>query len=309
MAETDRPPEGEPPVGPPDFGWFDGVVDGRISDAVALRSVHRRWNDLGVGDALLEIRGGRFSFLPGDGVVRGEALDTSQQEQVLAILEEMAADATLAGSVESTLRCTMVYGDRVVETLFRPVGEGWRSASRTRPTAPADLERRPRAEVLPESVRAIGLRRGLLVLVLLLVVFSATAWRTGWIDRALAVAAKELDRDPGPFEGLLEIEVESRWGVYEVRLSRGADYPTAPDAEEALLEGADAARRAAVDVVAEGSSVYVQLVDASGEVLEEERTELRPLIVEEEGEAETELPGRAGGAGVRLSLASGIDEP
>ena len=297
-----------PPAGPPDYGWFDGVLDGKIADETVLHELARGWTSLMSEEPLLKIDGASFTFLPSDATVDGARMDTASQSSVLATLRRFCKDGARPDTVESTLRCTMVYGEQVVETLFGVVGGDLRSVSRARPVSPSDIARQPRPTVLPESVRSLGIRRALTIGVLVLCVFGVTAWRSGWLGRVLALPAEELVFDPGPFASMLEADVQSRWGTYEVELRRGSDYPANATAGQSLIDVApDNARRAAVALVTRGDTIYVQLINKDTLVLAESEIVLRKLLTDPSGTVHTDLPGRISAVGYRLSISS--DEP
>lgn len=309
---------GDPlPTGPPAYGWFDGVLEGKVADPEKLNSFAGDWEGMFKGGSPLDIQGSRFSFMPSDAVIEGTKLGTEQQEAVLELLHRIEGEAVVPNSLESTLRCTLVYEDQVVETLFGALEGDLRSASRARPVNAEDHARCVKSGVIPDSVRSLGLSRGLFVGVFTLLLFGLSVWRAGWLDQARAVPAEELELDAGTFEGLLVIEVEQRLGGYEVKVRRGDEFPVDPAATKSLTEAAtDNLRVASIEVVSSGDSVYLQLVDSNhledGEavtrVLGEVELELRVLLVDEDAGADAWLKGRSAATGCRLSLASGRKE-
>jgi hypothetical protein len=292
-----------------EYGWFDGVLDGRIASAEALRKATRRWAALGLPEPSLDLDGGRFSFLPTDKSFEGALLDQAAQEKVLGVLEDLVGEGAEPGSVESTLRCTLVMGATTVESLFGMAGGELRNVSRQRPVSADDRLRRPRQAALSDSVRSMGLRRALLILVLVGLAFGLSAWRSGWVDRLLAADAQTLAVELGPFEGLVVVELDEAWGKYEVELARGPGYPATPDETASLLAAApDNARRAAVNLVSNGDFAYLQLLDSGGEVVAETIVGLRGLVGEPEGTVESRLPGRMAARSLRLSLAPHVED-
>src|SRR5690606_34777262 len=141
-------------------------------------------------------------------------------------------------SVESNLRCRMVYAADVVETLFVVRRGEVEAVSRVRPRTPAD------DELLAPAALVTGLanvRRRELVFAAaaLLLVGLVAAWWSGWIDRVLAARAESLRIDTGPFGAMLAVGVERSLGNYRVELRRGPEYPATPEALAERREGSD----------------------------------------------------------------------
>jgi len=303
-----------PPTGPPAYGWFDGVLEGKAADPEKLLSIAGEWEKMFRDGPSLDLQGSRFSFMPSDAVLDGSMLGTEQQDAILALLHRIEEEAAAPNTLESTLRCTLVYEDQVVETLFGALEGGLTSVSRSRPVSAADQVRRTRSGIIPESVRSLGLIRGLVVGVLALLLFSLLVWQGGWLDQVRAVPAEELEMDAGTFEGMLVLDVESSLGHYEVRVRRGEEFPVDPEATKLLTEAAeDNLRIASIEVVRSGDFVYLQLVNSKHLeddkpvtlILQEEKLELRGLLVDQTAEVEARLKGRSTATGCRLSIASG----
>src|ERR1700733_4318395 len=99
----------EPPPldsGAPRFAWFDGIVEGRLGDASAVRAAAERTNRAGLGRMDVGVDGGRFSLLMDDATVPAARMTDENRRALAVALNEIAAAAE--GPVESTLRCTEV---------------------------------------------------------------------------------------------------------------------------------------------------------------------------------------------------------
>ncbi len=296
-------PEPALPAGAPESVTFDGILDGRVGDEEGLRQRAAELGRCGGGRFLLEVDGGRFSLLPEGDTVPGAGFAEPGQQAFLQALTALLG-AAAERSVESTLRCTMVYRAQVVETLFRVADGRVAPLSRVRPRRPDEG-----APELPAGLaerHGFG-RRELLIAVLLLVVGGAwVTWRYGLLDRVMAARAESLQVEAGPFGRLLRVEVSRSWGVYRISVLRGEAYP----ADAAALQAAQAAaaglpERAAVEVVGNGGEMWVQIQDGEGRVLEAARIELRPLVVDPAGKVGLDLGGRMDAARIALSLTRG----
>jgi hypothetical protein len=289
-----------PPSGAPEGLVVEGSLDGRVADAGALRAAVDDLGRAGAGSFRADVTGGRFSLLPVDTHVPAGRFDEDAQAAFVERLQRVVA-AAQPGSVETNLRCKLVYRDQVAETLFVVRAGVVEPITRRRPRAADD------GGALPPGHAADRLpvrRRELLWLApVLLIVGLLVAWQSGWIDRVLAARAEGLQLDTGPFTDLLAITTERAWGNYAVELRRGAGYPTTPAALAARRDGsADLTERAACEVVGDGGALFVQLLRDDGEVLDEARVELRVLLADPAGVATARLPGRIAATGVRLSL-------
>lgn len=300
-------PEDVPPVPPPldpgepRFAWFDGIVEGRLGDAAAVRAAADRSNATGFGRMDVGVDGGRFSVLMDDSTVPASRM-TDENRRVLAnALAEMASASS--GPVESTLRCTEVFRNEVRETLFLPEGGRIRALTRTRPVTDADLFRSTEAPPPPPSM---GRGRLAVVLALLLLAFGVVAWASGWVDRLLSAKSEDIRIETGPFADFIDVSVVKSWGDYEVTLRRGAGFPVENSRLAELKANAPTpADRAALDAVATGGEIWIRLEDAQGHGLSATRTELRPLVSAADRTVETRLDGRITAARIRLSLEAG----
>jgi hypothetical protein len=310
MSEADGPPPVPPgttsaagaatPAGPR-FAWFDGIVEGRLGDADAVRGAAARANASGFGRMDVGVEGGRFSVLMDDATVPASRMSDENRRLFAAALAEIAGASS--GSVESTLRCTEVFRDEVRETLFLPESGAIRALTRTRPVAPGDLLRSPEA---PAPAPSMGRGRLAVVLAALLVAFGIIAWAGGWVDRLFAADSRALVVETGPFADFVDVAVEKSWGEYEVTLRRGKGFPVERGRlDELRAKAATPADRAAIDIVAQGGQLWVRLLDASGRSLAASRTELRPLVAGADRSVEVALPGRITAARVRLDLDAG----
>lgn len=296
---TDTPPS---PSGTPLGLLVEGILDGRTTSAAPLLQATEALGECGAGPFRCEVQGGRFTLLPRDTQVSPARFDEAAQARFLEALQTVVQAAT-KGSVESNLRCRMIYATEVAETLFVVRGERIEPMTRRRPRTPADDTMLPPvATALPFGMRR---REVLIAAPLLFVVAMVVAWQTGWIDRVLAARAEAMAVDNGPFAAMLAPTLVRSWGDYVVLLRRGPDYPaTAKELTERRdrLEGL--AERAACEAVGNGGDLFVQVLDPAGKVLVETRAELRPLLVDDNAVIETKLPGRMNAASIRLSLSA-----
>jgi hypothetical protein len=297
------PPQG-PPKGPPQYARFDGILEGRRDAIGPLEAAVHELRALPGIEADLLVEAGRFSVLLDDRPIRGGA---PGQEQLLAALQRLVEASAEPEAVESTLRCTRVYDDRVVETVFAPLRGTMRGVSRVRAVTGEDRERAPRVEPAPGLPRFA--RRQLAVIVPLVVIaFSLLVWRSGLVDRVFAASATEVTTAAGPFGRMLAVEVGANWGNYEVTVRRGVDYPESADAVRALIEDAvTSADRAAINAVADGGRVFAQLRDDGGTALAFVELELRPLLSAADATVVAYLPGRMSARTVALSLDRGTE--
>jgi hypothetical protein len=291
------------PRGAPEGLVVEGILDGRVADAEALHAAVDELGRAGAGSFRADVTGGRFSLLPDDTHVPPDRFDEDAQATFVERLQRVVG-AALPGSVETNLRCKLVYRDQVAETLFVVRGGVVEAITRRRPRTVGDAQALPPGDVaarLPVRRRELVWLAPVLLLVGLLV-----AWQSGWIDRVLAARADGLRLDTGPFVDMLAITTERSWGVYSVELRRAAGYPTTPAELAARRDGsANLTERAACEVVGDGGTLFVQLMSDDGQVLDEARVELRALLTDPAGVTTARLPGRMAASGVRLSLSEG----
>lgn len=299
-----EPHEGAtPPVGAPRSLIVDGIVDGRVLDAQALRGAVQRLSECGAGSFRVDITGGRFNMLPVDTHVPPEGFDAASQSNFLDRLQELV-DAAQPNSIETTLRCKLVYDEEVAETLFVVRGSAVEPVTRRRPKTVQDAPALPQMD----SEAPLGMRRKELLWIapLLLVLGVVFAWQSGYIDRVLAARAEEIQKDTGPFGDMIAVDIERAWGNYTATLTRGGGFPATPDALAKRKEASqDLTEQAACGVVGDGGQLFVQLLGDNGKVLEAVRTELRPLLTDVDGEVKVRLPGKMSVTTVRLSLSAG----
>ncbi len=301
MSEADAGSAPRPaPGGAPQALIFDGIVDGRVRDARGLRDAVDQLSACGAGAFRVDFSGGRYNLLPVDTHVPPERFDEAAQSNFLDRFQAVV-DASQPESVETTLRCKLVYEDEVAETLFVVRGAAVEPVTRRRPRGGQDAPALPPAAEGPP----LGIRRRELLLVapLLLLAGGLFAWQSGYIDRVLAARAETLATDPGPFGDMVSLSVERSWGNYQVTLTRGPGYPEDPEALAARRDaGATLALQAACAVVGDGDELYVQLQNADGKVLEQQPARLRRLLSDPDAEVVVELSGRVSVAAVTLSL-------
>ncbi len=188
--------------------FVDGLLDGRVADAAALRDAADALGRAGAGGFRCELQGGRFSLLPNDTRIAGP-FDDRAQTRFLTALQELVR-AAAPGSVETNLRCRLVYADEVAETLFVVRGDRVEPLTRRRPRTPADV-----VDATPTAAAALpfGLRRRevLWLAPLLAVLALVLAWRGGYVDRVFAARAESLRIDTGAFAAMLTATVERSW--------------------------------------------------------------------------------------------------
>ena len=136
-----------PPVGPPLVVEIDGILDGRVQQPESLTAAANALSQCGIGGFVCEITGGRFSLLPQATRLPGREFGEAAQARFLDGLNALCA-AAVAGSVESTLRCRLVFADQVAETLFVARGPAIEPLTRVRP------------RLAEESTAAAGSPRG-----------------------------------------------------------------------------------------------------------------------------------------------------
>ncbi|MDA1265001.1 MAG: hypothetical protein O2816_07980 [Planctomycetota bacterium] len=312
MREADHAPPPEPtvPDGPVRCAWFGGLIDGRRQDDEALRAAVERGNQLGLVHLDLELDGGKFSVLFDDSAVAGDDMSAKKSSDLLEVLQQIVAASAEPGRVESTLRCTEVYEDGAVETLFSSKGGKIECISRPRALTAQDHAHAIAAGVEAEPLPP-GSRRQLLgLLALLLVAFAALAWQGGLVDRIAAKAGEQLEVDPGPFGATLAVETTTRWGMYKVTLRQGDAWPRSSAAAQAAIDAAGSVTEgAAMRAIADGGAIWLQLQDGQGNVLDAARIKLVRLLTEgKDPKDEVELRGRIAARRLVLALDSGSSD-
>lgn len=294
-----QPPQA-PPTGAPQRLSIEGILDGRITDASMLRAAVDALGQCGAGPFRVDLDGGRFSLIAEQPEHSGEGFDQAAQTLFLEHLQQVV-DAADPGSVETNLRCKLVYPDQVAETLFSVRDGTVEPLTRRRPRSSRDA-----VPTLPSAPVGGMSRKQLLILApLVLVGGLLIAWQSGWLDRAFAASAEAITADAGPFGDMIDVTVERSWGNYIVTLKRGEAYPTTP---ASLAERRDAAEsiadRAAVDLVGNGGELFVHLRNENGDVLHQARTELRALLADADGSVTARLSGHPGAHELVLSLSA-----
>ena len=309
LLQTDLP-------GPPRFGWFAGVLEGSAGEVPPLRAAARKIEALGIVGCDLEVDGGRFSFLFDEAPVAGSKLTEEARAALVDELQGLVVACSRPGGVESTLRCSLVYGSEVVETLFTLVEGELVPISRRRPLEDRDRDRLSAGTDLgPQSnLHSLGRMargRGIALLLLVLVGGALYGWNAGYVslleDAFLSREAEALAIGVGPFGDTLALTVESRFARYECKLSRGPGYPATADAVEALIHAAVSAEdRAAANVVGDGGTLWIRLLTAEGETVDSVQVSLRVLLTNPDGVIEGTLRSRLRGERVALALDSGL---
>ncbi|MFT7168037.1 MAG: hypothetical protein ACI80K_001162 [Paracoccaceae bacterium] len=303
------PPRGPVEInGPPRFGWFAGVLEGRVGDRDALHKATDAVRKTRTAPPDLEIEGGRFSLLFDEVAVPGARLDVSDQEALLTALQGVVDASAKPDSVESTLRGSLVYGESVVETLFVPRSGVIEAVSRHRALSAADRSHSPGAagEEANEAPRLKGVALlGLIAAACLLLAFYG-----GYVDRArgafFGTSAEAVKIQTDTFAGSLDVSLERKFGSYLVTVRRGPDYPTTSAEVEARIAAAETpAQRAAASAIADGGDVWLRLEDSEGKVLHATELDLGGLLESSERELQRTLPSKLGTAQLRLSLDPG----
>ncbi|MEM8882760.1 MAG: hypothetical protein AAGD14_01670 [Planctomycetota bacterium] len=290
------------PEGPVVRARFGGILDGRVDTPETLQEAARRLGDVGVATVDLDIDGGRFTLMLEEDWVAGERMTDEAMQAFVAELQRFIDTTADPVSVESTLSCVQIYGNAVLETLFQTRGGQLSVFGRARPIEEDDAAFEQRTELQREIAR-VDKRKAIGIVALLMIGFGLMAWHSGYVDRLMAASASSLTLDAGPFEGMLSMSVEKKWGLYHVTLAPAAAFP---EEGAEIPAGSDRARRAAWRIAESGGTLYVQLRSASGEVLESVEGELRVLVAGGEDRAVVvRLPGRIEGARVRLDLDRG----
>jgi hypothetical protein len=299
---------GLPPEGPPVAIEWGGIVEGRVaSSPAAVQAAAEAMSACGGGDFACEIQGGRFSLIPRTTTTAGKDFHDEPQARFLAALGQLVAQAQ-PGSVESTLRSRMFYGDRVAETLFAVRAASIAPMTRVRPRQAGDGG--GTADATAAGNQAVGRRELLLLAPLVLGVGGFLAWRSNLLDRALAARADKLALDAGPFAAMLALSVEPAWGGYDLKVTRGPAYPKDPAELGALREAAASlVARAACDAVGDGGKAWAQVLDATGAVRSAAGFELRDLLARADGAVVVRLAGAISAATIRLSLTADVDGP
>ncbi len=296
------PDDRRPPEGAPRFAVFDGILEGPVGGAERLTGAALALRRLDIVDADLDIDGGRFCWLPADGRVAGAKLTVERQSALLDALGALVAASADPTRVESTLRCTMVYEDQVVETLFSVQRGAVSSLSRVRTASDADAM--PELPAGRRGLRRLGNGQLTLLASLLALALGAIAWQVGLVAQVFGPAPGELATDSGPLDRAVTIDVRGGLGTYRVTLRRGTDYPATPGAIDTRLAAATTtADRALLARLMAGASIDVQLEDAEGRVLARSSCSLAPLL--EDHPSEAVLPRRLAAREVSLAFGRG----
>ena len=299
MSPPNLPPSGDTPSAL----LVEGILDGRVLNEGTLQDAVQQLSQCGAGAFRLEVTGGRFNILPAETHVPADRFDTAAQSNFLDRLQGVV-DAAQPGSVETTLRCKLVFEDNVAETLFVINGHQVEPVTRQRPRTAQDAIPMPTAD--GEAMLGMRRREIMWLAPVLLLVGAFFAWQSGWIDRVLSARAEEVQTQSGAFGGMLDVQLERSWGNYYVTLTRGTTYPTTPEALATLRDGSTTLpERAACELVGNGGELFVQLVQEDGKVLAEASTGLRSLLTDPDGKAEVKLPGSMSAHHVSLSLSAG----
>lgn len=310
MSESQPPPPppedpdvGQPHANAPQALHVEGILDGRVLDEGTLRQAVTELGLCGAGSFRVDISGGRFTVLPVDTEVAASAFDAAAQSNFLDRLQAIA-DAAQPSSIETNLRCKLIYTDDVAETLFVVRGHVLEPVTRRRPITAQDVPPLPGAG--GKAPGGLSRREVLWLAPVLLVAGLIFAWQSGWMQRVMAVRAEEVQTDNGPFGDMLTVELTRSWGNYYATLTRGDGYPDTPEALVARRDASeDLTTRAACELVGNGGELFVQLRQEDGKVLFETRSELRPLLADKDGSVEVKLPGHMSAHHLSLSLSSG----
>lgn len=311
--------EVQPPHGTASYLWFGGIVEGPRRDPsldVKLRAVTSGINQLRLGQADLELDGGRFSILLNDETIPGERADNAKREQFLALLQDLQDSVADAGVLESTLRCTEVFAEKTVESLFAPVGQQMRSVSRVREITAEDRRHAPAQQVKTSELAKMGKKKAIAILLLLVVTLSLYTWQTGLIDKIFAESGSQLEVEMSGLGRILTVEVSSSWGNYVIEIRRGESFPVNTQEREALLAATtDLAEQALLRTVVDGGTIYARIEDEENKVLRAQVLDLRPLLSigigigngDTDKKVVVKLPGMIRAWKLRLALDSGLE--
>lgn len=285
-----------PPAGAPLAAFVEGVLDGRVDDAQRLQAAVADLSRAGAGAFRCELRGGRFSLLPLQPHLPPGSFGVAAQARFLDALQALVACA-VPGSVETNLRCRLLYADEVVETLFVAKGNQLEPLTRRRPRTAEDA--------VPDGASSATswLPRGpRWLLPTLLVLAALMLWQSGLFDRLLSPAAATLAIDTGPFGAMLAMRIERDSMQYTIELQRGPEFPSSPAAlQQRLANVTDLEQLAAGRIVGDGRDLFVQLLDGERRVLAEDRVELRALLTPD-ATVLAHLAGHRRAAAVQLAL-------
>ena len=299
----------------PRYGWFAGILEGRIGSADALRAAGARLARAVPSE--LELDGGRFNFMFDERPIEGARLGVDRQDELVAGLQGLIDASSEPDHVESTLRGALVYDEFVIETLFAPRGGRIEPVSRKRAIEPRDREHAPgdgregeRFGGLDAPFRGKSKKSGLLLVVLLLLGGALWAFTSGYgalaRDALFGANAEEIATGTGVFGETLVLEIERKFARYEVEVTRGPQYPATPDEADALVDAAQTnEERAAMNAVANGESIWVRVVDEDGKSVAATELDLRSLLSEGGGPTKAQVRAHAAGARIELSLDRG----
>ena len=257
---------------------FGGILEVRGGEHEELQRIVSRINGIGLAQAELDADGGRHSILFDDRPVPGSKATPDALDQLVDSLQQLIDASDDAHSAESTLHCSAIHPGEVVETLIAIEDGRVHPVSRIRPRLVEETAHAPVQTVAWRKVVPLGLA--------LLVAFGLIAWQSGYLDRVLSAAPAQLEIDNGAFGERLFVTIDRAWGNYEITVARGADYPATVDAIAAERAAAkERALQLAISILADGATVYVQLLVAVGGVLEAAPVELRALVEDPKGTA------------------------
>lgn len=325
MADVPPPRDANAPLAPaveidnvrdpslPRYGWFAGVLEGRLGDADGLRAATAAINALGVVGCDIEIDGGRFSFLFDEEPVPGVRLSVENQDALVAGLQRLVLASATSAGIESTLRGSLVHSTSVVDTLFSVKGGQIESLSRRRTLEERDRLHAPAApsngalDSLKATLTGIDGRRGIALLALLLIGGVLVAWNRGYLELLggtfLARDVDEMPTGSGPFGPTLELTVEKKFGKYVCTVRRGPGYPATSEAVAELIDAAVTAEdRAAANAVGNGGVIGVVLLDDHRKVLVSEEVRLSAFLGDEDAVFEATLRAKLRGRIIELAL-------
>ncbi|HIG04623.1 MAG: hypothetical protein ABGX29_03890 [Candidatus Poseidoniia archaeon] len=290
-------------LGVPQFGWFDGILEGRTQDSPTIRGIVAQINDLNLVKTDLEIQGSKFSLLMGSEHLSRMDKVVVRLEALLKLLQQLCDASGESCTIESTLRCVLIFDQSTLEVLMAPVNGTMKAIGRTRPVSEEDRARCAIQTPLKDSISRIGARRAIIIGVLFVVLFGIYALQGDYIDRLFHMSAESLIVETGEFNGLLVMEVDESSGFYIAKISRGDQFPTDPMSAQLLSETADTiTEKMAVNLVVNGSKIYLQLLDEEGAIIAAEGVELRALVISEDAHVEAKIRARLRAHRLRLAL-------
>lgn len=287
------------------FGWFDGIIEGRRTDDAVLQEGINSLNNVGLVHLDPEFDGGKFSLLADNMILPENRLTEARKEEFVSELSKLVTGMGSDSNIESTLRCSIVNGKNVEETIFAIQKGRLKPIARERDAVPSDFARQSSlnhdsaiTSILPADKRLALLMLGLGAFLLIFM-----AWHSGLVQRFTSPLADDVTVEYGSLVGLVHMKVESSWGDYNITITRGPDYPVDKQKLEELLARDESMEvRASINAVSDGGMIYVRSISANDKVIFEKPVSLRRLIAGKDESVQTTLPGHMNTRAISLAL-------